>query len=53
MDIAALTSLLVSCMPFLIKMGEKAAESASSKVGAFEVQHPLKSATRDASKQKS
>jgi hypothetical protein len=33
MDIAALSSLLSSCLPFLIKLGGKAAESASSKIG--------------------
>jgi hypothetical protein len=33
MDIVALTTLLIPCSPFLIKLGEKAAESASSKIG--------------------
>ncbi len=33
MNIAALTALLTSCLPFLMKLGEKAAESASSKIG--------------------
>lgn len=33
MNIAALTALLTSCLPFLIKLGEKSAESAASKIG--------------------
>lgn len=33
MDIAALTALLSPYLPFLMKLGEKAAESASSKIG--------------------
>jgi CHAT domain len=32
MDIAVLTTLLSPCLPFLMKWGEKAAESASSKI---------------------
>ncbi|MBD2256783.1 hypothetical protein [Pseudanabaena sp. FACHB-2040] len=33
MDILALAALLNSCMPFLMKLGEKAAESAGSQIG--------------------
>lgn len=33
MDIALLMSLLSPCLPFLIKLGDKAAESAGSKIG--------------------
>lgn len=33
MDITALMALLVSSLPFLLKMGEKAAEEAASKLG--------------------
>ena len=33
MNITALTALLNSCLPFLMKLGEKAAESASDKIG--------------------
>lgn len=34
MNITALMTLLVSSLPFLLKMGEKAAEQAASKLGA-------------------
>lgn len=34
MDIAVLTALLSSCLPFLLKLGDKAAESAVTKLGA-------------------
>lgn len=33
MDIITLTALLSPCLPFLMKLGEKAAESASGKIG--------------------
>ena len=33
MDIVALTALLSSCLPFLMKLGGGAAESAASKIG--------------------
>jgi hypothetical protein len=33
MDITVLTALLSPCLPFLMKLGGKAAESASSKIG--------------------
>lgn len=33
MDIIALTAFLSPCLPFLMKLGEKAAESAAGKVG--------------------
>jgi transketolase len=33
MDVIALTAFLSPCLPFLMKLGEKAAESASGKVG--------------------
>jgi transketolase len=33
MDIIALTAFLSPCLPFLMKLGEKAAESASGKIG--------------------
>ena len=33
MNIVALTALLSSCLPFLLKLGEAAAESAGSKIG--------------------
>ncbi|HIK32555.1 MAG TPA: hypothetical protein IGS17_19425 [Oscillatoriales cyanobacterium M59_W2019_021] len=33
MDIVALTALLSPCLPFLMKLGNKAAESAASKIG--------------------
>lgn len=34
MDIVVLVSLLSPCLPFLMKLGDKAAESAASKIGA-------------------
>lgn len=33
MDVITLTALLRPCLPFLMKLGEKAAESASGKIG--------------------
>jgi hypothetical protein len=33
MDIAVLTALLTPCLPFLMKLGEKAAESVAGKIG--------------------
>jgi hypothetical protein len=33
MDVITLTALLTPCLPFLMKLGQKAAESASSKIG--------------------
>ena len=33
MDVIALTAFLSPCLPFLMKLGEKAAESASGKIG--------------------
>ncbi len=33
MDVIALTAFLSPCLPFLIKLGQKAAESAAGKVG--------------------
>jgi transketolase len=33
MDIVALTALLTPCLPFLMKMGEKATESVAGKIG--------------------
>ena len=33
MDITVLTALLTPCLPFLMKLGGKAAESASGKIG--------------------
>ncbi|NEQ20288.1 MAG: hypothetical protein F6K28_13795, partial [Microcoleus sp. SIO2G3] len=33
MDVIALTAFLTPCLPFLMKVGQKAAESASGKMG--------------------
>jgi transketolase len=33
MDVITLTALLTPCLPFLMKLGQKAAESASGKIG--------------------
>lgn len=57
MDIIALTALLSPCLPFLIKLGEKSAETAGSKIGedawnrakkVWEKLHPKVEAKEDA-----
>jgi transketolase len=57
MDIIALTALLSPCLPFLIKLGEKSAETAGSEIGkdtwnrakkVWEKLHPKVEAKEDA-----